>query len=105
VLQFPKQLNRDRFDQIRLGMSQAEVEAILGGPPGDYGRYRWGTAMMTCEGSPQPPGSVEVAWFDDSSRFEVFFNRQGRVVGSHRRAGFERLPPAWVRHLLSFCRL
>jgi hypothetical protein len=27
---------KGRFDQIRIGLTQSEVEAILGGPPGDY---------------------------------------------------------------------
>jgi hypothetical protein len=47
LLRFTRQLNRDGFDQIQLGMSQAEVEALLGGPPGDYGRYRWGDVPLS----------------------------------------------------------
>jgi hypothetical protein len=29
-------ITRESFDRIQKGMSRAEVEAILGGPPGDY---------------------------------------------------------------------
>jgi outer membrane protein assembly factor BamE (lipoprotein component of BamABCDE complex) len=29
-------IDREHFDRIKKGMSQAEVEAILGGPPGDF---------------------------------------------------------------------
>jgi hypothetical protein len=29
-------VNRMNFERIKLGMTQAEVEKILGGPPGDY---------------------------------------------------------------------
>jgi hypothetical protein len=33
-------ITQENFDRIRAGMSRAEVEAILGGPPGDY-RSAW----------------------------------------------------------------
>jgi hypothetical protein len=39
----PKDLiTRDQFDQIQVGMRRSEVEALLGGPCGDYtgGRFR-----------------------------------------------------------------
>src|SRR5437016_1643695 len=29
-------IDREHFDRIKPGMTQAEVEAILGGPPGDF---------------------------------------------------------------------
>jgi hypothetical protein len=32
----PTQVTRASCDRIRVGMSRTEVEAILGGPPGDY---------------------------------------------------------------------
>jgi hypothetical protein len=32
----PSGINRQGFDMIRPGMSRRDVEAILGGPPGDY---------------------------------------------------------------------
>jgi hypothetical protein len=32
----PDRITRDYFQRIRIGMGRAEVEAILGGPPGDY---------------------------------------------------------------------
>jgi hypothetical protein len=61
--------------------------------------------MMTGEGASQPPGTVEVAWFDESNRFEVFFDRQGRLVRSHHRTRFERIPPAWLPQFLRLCRV
>jgi hypothetical protein len=36
----PPGINRRGFDRIQVGMSQGEVEAILGGPPGDYTKQR-----------------------------------------------------------------
>jgi hypothetical protein len=29
-------IDREHYDRIKLGMSRAEVEAVLGGPPGDF---------------------------------------------------------------------
>jgi hypothetical protein len=57
---------------------------------------------MTLEGYLAPPGSVEKVWFDDTHQFEVYFDRGGRVVGLHQRAGFRRLQPTLMdrlRHL------
>jgi hypothetical protein len=36
----PDRITQENFDRIRAGMSRAEVEAVLGGPPGDY-RSAW----------------------------------------------------------------
>jgi hypothetical protein len=41
----------------------------------------------------RPPGSVERIWCDDSTRFEIYFDAQGRVVGHHERAGYQQAPP------------
>jgi hypothetical protein len=32
----PSEVTKAAFDGIQIGMTQADVEAILGGPPGDY---------------------------------------------------------------------
>src|SRR5262249_48712387 len=45
-----KPLNVGGFCQIKVGMSLSEVEGLLGGPPGNYGRYAEGTSEMTLEG-------------------------------------------------------
>lgn len=94
----------DNFPQVRLGMTQAEVETLLGGPPGNYGRHRNGLTMMTDEESIDPPGSLERVWCDDAHRFEIHFDAKGIVVGTHRRAGYWQSPPedflAWIRWTL-----
>jgi hypothetical protein len=98
-------LNVAGFDQLREGMTQAEVEALLGGPPGDYGRHRSGESLMTEEGYISPPGSFEQLWYDDGHRFEVYFDAGGKVVGFHKRAQFERRPVDWwkeIRRALGF---
>ncbi len=72
-------------------MLQSEVEALLGGPAGNYGRNNSGRARMTLEGYFPPPESVERVWFDDTNRFEIYFDNQGQVVGYHKRAGFQQI--------------
>jgi hypothetical protein len=88
-------LQTQNFGSVRAGLTQAEVERLLGGPPGNYGRYANGRGMMTEEGYLAPPGSVEEIWCDDSNRFEIYFDAQGRVVGQHKRAGYRQEPPEW----------
>jgi hypothetical protein len=87
-----KRLAAENYSLIRLGMSQAEVEGLLGGPPGNYGRYAGGDGLMTAEGYMAPPGSVERIWCDDGNRLEIYFEAGGRVVGHHRRAGYSQTP-------------
>jgi hypothetical protein len=40
---------------IRPGMTLQQVDDLLGGPPGDYGWFRFGSTMMTQEGVVAPP--------------------------------------------------
>src|SRR2546423_1899639 len=66
------------FAKISRGMTQAQVEELLGGPPGDYGDNQGGVAPGSLESGnpvPLPPGSVTQFWFDDSHQFKVFFDR------------------------------
>jgi hypothetical protein len=77
--------------EIRPGMALEQVEDLLGGPPGDYGRLWFGSAeSMSHEGVNVPPGSRELVWFDDNHRIEVHFDWQDRVVAVHQRARWER---------------
>lgn len=55
-------LRVENYPEVRVGLSQAEVEELLGGPPGNYGRYV-GESMVTCEGYLAPPSSVEQIWW------------------------------------------
>src|SRR5262245_7622053 len=73
-------LQVENFPRVRLGMSRRTVEALLGGPPGDYGVHRdhlaglAGLTLMTAEGYEGPPASVEELWSDDRNRFEIYFD-------------------------------
>jgi hypothetical protein len=81
----PRLATRNFWD-IRKGMSQAEVEKLLGGPPGDYGRNVGGTSFVTAEGFCRPPGSIERLRYDDSNQFEIYFDAEERVVAFRKRA-------------------
>ena len=97
-----RSLKVDNFPLVRVGMPQAEVEDLLGGPPGNYGRYAGGS-WMTAEGYLAPLGSTEKIWCDDGHRFEIYFDGAERVVGIHRRAGYGQRPPIssnWFDKLL-----
>jgi hypothetical protein len=85
-----RRLRVEGFAQVREGMTAPEVEALLGGPPGDYGVKWGGSSMMTLEGFLHPPGAEERVWFDDNHRFEIYFDEDRRVVGCHQRASFRR---------------
>jgi hypothetical protein len=95
-----KQLNVGGFFQIKVGMSLSEVERLLGGPPGNYGRYSEETGSMTLEGYLAPPGSGEKVWCNDENRFEIYFDQQKQVVGYHKRARYSQEPgPSWLERL------
>lgn len=85
----PRRLNHGGFERIEMGMTQLEVESLLGGPPGIYyPSYCGAGATMTAEGYLGPGGAREALWYDDSKRFEILFDNKGRVVGKHRRSGW-----------------
>ena len=103
-LVFPAcQLNVGNFFQVRPGMTQNEVEVLLGGPPGFYGR-NFGRSKMTEEGVILPPGVREMSWSDDNNRLEVFFGSDGKVWGSHKRAGFHVAPISFKEKLRQLMR-
>jgi len=86
-------LRVENFTQLKIGMSQAQVEKLLGGAPGNYGQYSENSGFMTLERYPSPPGSIERVWFDDANRFELYFDAQsGQLVGQHERARYSQSP-------------
>src|SRR5262245_61941779 len=97
-------LASENFPMIKNGMTLAEVENLLGGPAGNFGRHANGGSKMTMEGYIGPVGTKELIWCDDSNRFEIYFDAQDRVVGFHRRAGYAQSPPesilVWLRRQL-----
>ncbi len=76
---WPDRITPENYARIRIGISQAEVEAILG-PPGDY------RTVLTQE-PPRPdlkrlghPSGYEV-WVGDTGHFLVFYSHD---VVSHK---------------------
>lgn len=97
-----KRLNVESFSRIQPGMTLADVERLFGGPPGNYGRYSEKSGVMTAEGYNWPPGSAEKVWYDDSHRFEIYFDQEGRVVGLHKRAHYQQTNLSWLDRLRSW---
>ena len=100
----PRKLHVATFQQIKLGMTQEQVESLLGGPPGDYGVNAGGKQRVSAEGYIAPPGSIEKVWFNDNNHLEIYFDSLNRVVGLYKRAGYRRSPPPplWDRLLRYF---
>jgi hypothetical protein len=92
-------IDRDHFDRITEGMSRAEVEDILGGPPGDFRtkpvEYSHTCALpldFECDG-----GRWEW-WTGDDGRIELLFDRQDKMRFGFIATG--SAPPSlaeWVR--------
>jgi hypothetical protein len=91
--------SREKYEHIRVGMSLAEVEAILG-PPGDYttGPARMPSGMVIdfpeleafLARSPTGPFAIDAkSWIDDHGTIELVFGNDGRVrtmeFGPHTR--------------------
>jgi hypothetical protein len=85
-------LRHENFPDIEIGMSQSQVEALVGGPPGNYGTvYLVDKGEFTSlEGLFVPSDARLEVWSDDEARFEVYFDARGRVCLCHRRASFSR---------------
>jgi hypothetical protein len=78
-------VNRQSFDQIKNGMTEAEVIALFGVPPGDYAS---GTSMYTLVGRVAVPEEVRSSdWTSDEAAIEIAFDRNGRVVSKLFNAG------------------
>jgi hypothetical protein len=101
----PSPIGRAGLGKIRPGMRRAEVEALLGGPPGDY-RCEGAVYEATAVEAPgwHPPtadysldGAEE--WRGDRMLIAVKFDRDGRVESAF---GVGRAPARWYRVLQSW---
>lgn len=77
----------ENYPLIQLGMTQAEVELLLGGPPGNYGVYANG--FKSREEVAPPSGSVLRVGNDDRNMFELYFDFSDRLVLNHKRGRYE----------------
>jgi hypothetical protein len=80
-----------KFDRIIEGTTQAEVEEVLGFPPGDY-RSRPGFNVVGPGNILKPaaewtkrPYSLQV-WYFDEGHVEVIFDRDGEAAGKYWQA-------------------
>jgi hypothetical protein len=96
-------IDQEHCDRIKPGMTQAEVEAVLGGPPGDF-RTNFNGVYF---------GSNRPGWRDEHrvDRVEEWIGDQGRALAGFNHTGtvegiisFDVLPlpsrsPGWFRYL------
>jgi hypothetical protein len=87
-------LRVNRFMLVQPGMTRAEVEALLGGPPGDYGFHQGGpVSEVKAEDWPADPNWTILTWFNDEAKLEIAFDAQGKVASKIRQPAFLRTPP------------
>jgi hypothetical protein len=72
-------VNRVNSERIKEGMTQAEVETILGGPPGDY-RTLPRKALFFMDVTSWPPGLSVEMWVGDTGDVLVGFTAEGLVA-------------------------
>src|SRR5262249_50274236 len=84
---------RAGFDQVQDGMTEQQVEELLGGPRGVYDRARRGTVMTAAGTGPVHTRSHLSWWYFPDCVIEVGFDEGGRVSG-------KRIGPAPRQSLL-----
>jgi hypothetical protein len=70
-------INEANSERVKEGRSQAEVEEVLGGPPGDY-RTRPAQVFLDHWAFGRP-GRLEV-WYGDEGAVLVYFDSTGEVL-------------------------
>ena len=83
-------LKASNFSAIKPGMTRQQVAGLLGGPPGDYGRYADGI-LESGDGSvlqtfylPSARPSRPDCWQDDRNTFFIFFDDSDRAVAASK---------------------
>jgi hypothetical protein len=69
--------------KIKVGMTVAEVEEILGGPQGDYTTLLGGLGEYRAPPNPPFEDVDDQEWIGDSGAVWVYFDRHGRVCACH----------------------
>jgi hypothetical protein len=83
-------LDPARLSELAKGMRQADVEKLLGGPPGFYGNPKLSGSPSSLEPYFCPPGTTEKEWFDDRNCFQLCFDPTDHLVEWHKRALYRR---------------
>jgi hypothetical protein len=95
------QVTEENFRKLKRGVTRADVEAVLGGPPGDYGRFQRAYHVCACEWPPctafydmrhdrKEPAAEEIdavaareglaIWWGAEEAIAVQFNEDGKVA-------------------------
>lgn len=75
----PPRIGLVDIHRIEVGMSQAEVEAVLGGPPGDYCTTVKVFFQVACDMSAWPEDCRRARWTSDDGGVDVGFDESGKV--------------------------
>jgi hypothetical protein len=93
-------LRSENYAQIQIGMTQAEVEELLGAPPGDYGKFLFERpgfpSLETLEDFTRrfPRWrylSRAETWVDDRNRIVIWFDADNVVCAHRTTPGFHRV--------------
>ncbi len=99
-----RSIDREHYDRIQLGMSRAEVEAVLGGPPGDFATEDVSYGVTDSDLAIFTAGPYEY-WAGDDGDVWVAFDEQGAV---RRRAFGDAVStpktPPWLPYLRAWLR-
>src|SRR5262249_14959883 len=84
--------------KIKPGMTEQEVEAIVGCPPGDYTTRPYDDPPTLRGAFFLSKSVIHRVWISDSGRIAVFFNKQGVVIDVE----FWRVHPdaTWIERIL-----
>jgi len=79
-------------ERIQVGMTQPEVEAVVGWPP----QTSWGCRNCPITDNSPPEFDTVLLWSDMECDILVYLNEDGRVVA---REGVGSKPPTWHQRL------
>jgi hypothetical protein len=88
-------VNQAQFQRIAEGMTEAEVEDLLGGPPGDY---TWGRTYVICDSMASYAmfdGEEVEEWRSDDAIIRVYFGPEGTMVRK-KSEDFLWMPPPTI---------
>lgn len=87
-------INRSSFERIKAGMSEAELEAILGGPSGNYSTRQVGFENVLATDKTK-------AWLGNFGLIVVDFDENGSVA-SKKFHEVHRMEETWYERILYF---
>jgi hypothetical protein len=92
-------INRESVSKIRIGMVESEVETVLGGPPGNYGRGE--NPRLEINDLSMFPEGVTKEWLGEEYGIAVRF-LAGKVIAK-TSGPVNRLPSvSWIDHVREY---